>query len=77
MNETKKCIVFNNTKGMNHLKNLLFLKVLCSADWNGGGGGGAGIIYRGPAVRKGTRDPTTLHMFLSFSVVSLFVVCTN
>jgi hypothetical protein len=40
-------------------------------------GGGAGTNYWGPAVRKGTRGPTTLHMFLSFSVLSLFVVCTN
>jgi hypothetical protein len=32
--------------------------------------------YRGPAVRKGAWGPTVLHM-LSFSVVSLFVHCTN
>jgi hypothetical protein len=31
-----------------------------------GGGGGAGTNYRALAVRKGARDPTVLHMFLSF-----------
>ena len=39
--------------------------------------GEAGKNYRGPLVRKGTRGPTTLHILLSFSVVSLFVDCTN
>jgi hypothetical protein len=33
--------------------------------------------YRDPAVRKGAWGPTVLHMLLSFSVVSLFVHCTN
>jgi len=33
----------------------------------------AGTNYRGPEVRKGVWVPTMLHMFLSFSVVSLFV----
>ena len=36
-----------------------------------------GTNYRGAAVRKGDRGPTMLHMFLYFSVVSLFVDCTN
>jgi hypothetical protein len=36
-------------------------------------GGEARTNYRGPATRKGARSPTMLHMFLSFSVVSLFV----
>jgi len=29
--------------------------------------------YRGPAIRKGAPGPSMLHMFLSFSVVSLLV----
>jgi hypothetical protein len=42
------------------------------ADETGGGGGrGAIASYRGPAVQKG--GPTILRIFLSFSVVSLFV----
>jgi hypothetical protein len=43
----------------------------------GGGGGGASTNFWGPAVRKRTRGPTMLHMFWSFSVVSLSVVRRN
>jgi len=39
----------------------------------GGGGGGGGK----PVQITGARGPTMLLMFLSFSVVSLFVHCTN
>jgi hypothetical protein len=39
--------------------------------------GKAGTNYRRPAIRKGARGPTMLHMCLSVSVVSLFVDCTN
>jgi len=47
-------------------------------DWGRGGGGGAtGTYYGGPAFRNGARVPAMLHTFLSFSVVSLFVDCTN
>ena len=37
------------------------------------GGGEAGTNCRGPVVRSGTRDPTVLRMYFSFSVESLFV----
>jgi hypothetical protein len=37
----------------------------------------AGKKYRNPAVRKGIQGPTMLYMFLSFSVVSMFVNCTK
>jgi hypothetical protein len=37
------------------------------------GGGEAGKNYRGSRVRKGGRGSSTLHMFLSFSVVILFI----
>ena len=47
----------------------------CSAHKRGGGG--ACINFWGPAILKGTRGTTMLHMVLSFSVVSLFVDCTN
>jgi hypothetical protein len=39
--------------------------------------GGACKNYWGPALRKGTRDPTMLNMILSFSVVTLLVDCNN
>ena len=32
---------------------------------------------RGPEVQKVPQGPSMLHTFLSFSVVSLFVDCTN
>ena len=35
--------------------------------------GEAGKNYRGPTVQKGGRGSGTLHMFLSFSVVILFI----
>jgi hypothetical protein len=41
------------------------------------GGGEAGTNYRGPAVKKGAGRLTILRMFLSLSVVSSFVDCTN
>ena len=41
------------------------------------GGGEAGTNYCGPMVRKGARDLTILHMFLSLLVASSFVSCTN
>jgi len=41
------------------------------------GGVEAGTNYRGPAVWKGARRLTILHMFLSLLVVSSFVDCTN
>ena len=37
----------------------------------------AGTKYRCPADRKGVRGPTTLHMLLHFSALSLFADCTN
>jgi hypothetical protein len=40
-------------------------------------GAEAGINYPGPEVRKGARGPVMLHMFLSFSVVPLFIDCKN
>jgi len=43
----------------------------------GEGGGATGTYYGGPAFRNGARVPAMLHTFLSFSVVSLFVDCTN
>ena len=36
-------------------------------------GGKAGTNFRDPAVRKGGMGPTLLHIFLSLSLVSLFV----
>jgi len=39
--------------------------------------GSSGTNFRGPAVRKGARGRTMWHLFLSFSVVSLFIDCTN
>jgi hypothetical protein len=42
-----------------------------------GEGGGAGINDRSPAVRKESRYPRMLQVFLSFSLVSLSVDCTN
>jgi hypothetical protein len=44
------------------------------------GGGGDGVTvtnYGGLAVWKGAWGPSILHMFFSFSVVSLNVICTN
>jgi hypothetical protein len=46
----------------------------CRARRSGTGPGGP---EQGPAVRKGARGPTMSHMFLYFSVVSLFLDCTN
>jgi hypothetical protein len=40
-----------------------------------GGRVGGGRNYRGLALRKGTQGRTMFHMFLSFSVVSFFVLC--
>jgi len=37
----------------------------------------ASTYYRGQEVRKGSRDPITFYMCLSFAVVSLFVDCKN
>lgn len=42
-----------------------------------GVGGEAATNYRGPAIRKGARDPIMLHMFLSLSIVPLFVECRD
>jgi len=39
--------------------------------------GEADMNYLGLAVWKGAYSPTMLHMFLYFSVPSLFVNCTN
>jgi len=39
--------------------------------------GGGSTSYRCPAVRKGARGPNALHMFVSFSVILLFVECAN
>lgn len=39
--------------------------------------GEAGKKYRGPTVRKGCRGSSRLHVFLSFSVVRLFIERTN
>jgi hypothetical protein len=36
-----------------------------------------GKNYRGTKVRKGDQGSSTLHMFLSFSVVILFIDLTN
>jgi hypothetical protein len=41
------------------------------------GGGVAGTNHRGPAFRKGARNPDILNMSVSSSVVSLFINCTN
>jgi hypothetical protein len=38
-------------------------------------GGGIGRNYRSPVIRKEFREPNMVHMFLSLSVVSLFVDC--
>jgi len=40
-------------------------------------GGVADTNHRGPAFRKGARNPDISNMSVSFSVVSLFVDCTN
>ena len=39
--------------------------------------GEADTSYRCPTVQKGTWDLSMLHTFLSFSIVQLFVDCTN
>lgn len=39
--------------------------------------GESGTNYWGPVIRKGARDLTVLHMFLSVLVLSLFVGCKN
>ena len=36
-----------------------------------------GANYWGPIIQKEVRDPTVLHTFLSFSIVSLYVESTN
>jgi len=54
-----------------------FLKLKCLPYSADEGVGKAYTNHRGPAVQKGARSPIMLQMFLCFSVVFLFAVCTN
>jgi hypothetical protein len=56
--------------------------IKCTFGFIGGGGGGSaddteGSRYKLPGPGDPEGGPTVLHMFLSFSVVPLLVICTN
>jgi hypothetical protein len=69
-------LLFNGVRGretdhthFHRVPNFRMTSIQCRRD----GWGGGGSWYKLPAVRKGGRGPTVLHMYLYISVVSLFV----
>ena len=69
---------FLTAQMLNHVRALMVQTVgLCKSGQCRRDGREDGTSYRGPAVRKETRDPTMLHTFLYFSVALLCLYCTT